>query len=234
MPKQEQTPDKLKAGVGILTEQVTTLQLNAPAIEILIGGAYTLANGETHNYGHAALRVITANEERVYDFGRYGATKGLFGAEGEGILRVWDKFETYIAGENAYGRTTTGFLYPVAHDKAMAVIRYFDTLTAGTTERRAKHPHQREFKLAKDYDAVDNNCATTTLAGARLALPGLDAEAAQYNLGRGMSDAEKTAAKMRSFGWPDHIFMPADVQTMLQNNKKIAPKKVTPYGKGRK
>lgn len=86
MAKLERTPGKLKAGVSILTNQVTTLQVNAPAIEILIGGPYKVANGEQHNHGHAALRVITATEERVYDFGRYGAMKGLFGAEGEGRI----------------------------------------------------------------------------------------------------------------------------------------------------
>lgn len=234
MTKLEQTPEKLKTGVGILTNRATTLQVNSPSIEILIGGPYRLANGEAHNYGHAALRVIAATEERIYDFGRYGATRGLFGAQGEGILRVWDKFETYIAGENAYGRTTIGLSYSISNEKAITVIRYFESLASVATERTPKHPHQREFKLPKDYDAIENNCATTTLTGAKIALPGLDVDAAQYNVGRGMSDVEKAAAKTQNFGWPSHIFMPADVQAMLENNKKLAPKKVTTYGSGRK
>jgi hypothetical protein len=234
MPKLEQTPDKLKAGVGILTNQVTTLQVNTPAVEILIGGPYRAANGETHNYGHAALRVITAIEERVYDFGRYGATKGLFGAQGEGILRVWDKFDTYISGENSYGRATKGFQYVVSSDEATAVIRYFDSLTAAATQRAPKHPHQKDYKLPKDYDAIDNNCATTTLNGARVALKGIDSDARKYNVGRGMQDAEKQAAMVSNFGWPSHIFMPADVQAMLEANKKLIPKKVTTYGSVRK
>jgi hypothetical protein len=234
MPKTEQTPDKLKAGVGILTNQATTLQVNNPSIEILIGGPYKLRNGEEHNYGHAALRVITSAEERVYDFGRYGATKGLFGAQGEGILRVWDKFETYITGENAYGRTTTGFSYPVSNEKAVEVIRYFENITSRATARAAKHPHQKEFKLPQDYDAIDNNCTTITLNGAKIALSGIDADAARYNLGRGMSDVEKNAAKVQSFGWPSHIFMPGDVQVMLENNRKIPAKKINIYGNVRK
>lgn len=230
MPKLEQTPEKLKAGVGILTNQTTILQVNAPSIEILIGGPYKLRNGEEHNYGHAALRAITSNEERIYDFGRYGAIKGLFGEKGEGILRVWDKFETYISGENAYGRTTTGFSYLVSNERAQAVIHYFEKITATGIERRAKHQNQKEFKLPKDYDATDNNCATMTINGAKIALPGIDVEAAQYNIGRGMSDGEKKAAKIQSFGWPAKIFMPADVQVMLQNHKSINPKKINIYG----
>jgi hypothetical protein len=234
MIKLEQAPEKLKAGVGILTDQATTLQVNAPSIEILIGGPYKTANGEAHNYGHAALRVITSNEERVYDFGRYGATKGLFGARGEGILRVWDLFDAYIAGENAYGRTTMGFSYQVPNEKAVGVMQYYDFMISRAKARTAKHPHQKEFKLEKDYDAVDNNCATMTLSGAKVGSPTIDAEAGQYNVGRGMSDGEKAAARANSFGWPSHIFTPADVQAMLGNNKKLIPKKISIYGPGRK
>lgn len=232
MPKIEQSAGQLKAGVAISTTQVTQFELNTPAIEILIGGPYKAANGEMHNYGHAALRVITTSEERVYDFARYGATKGLFGAEGEGILRVWDKFDTYIAGENIYGRTTTGFTYTVTSDKALAVVRYFEIQTAKGKERTVKHPHQKEFKLLEDYDAVTNNCATTTLAGARVAVPEIDFDSARHNLGRGMTDVEKTAAKAHNFGWPSKIFMPADVQAMLENSKKNPARKVTRYKTG--
>lgn len=231
MPKQEQTPEKLKAGVSIMTDQVTTLHVNTPSIEILIGGPYKTSTGEEHNYGHAALRVVTTSAERVYDFGRYGATKGMFGAEGEGILRIWDKFDTYIAGENAYGRTTTGFSYPITDERAITVNRYYDNLVTNSIPRRPKHPNQKEFKLSENYHAVDNNCATMTLAGARLALPGIDYNFTQFNVGRGMTDVEKTAARAQNFGWPSHIFMPADVRAMLENNKRVPPKRVTRYGR---
>lgn len=234
MTKLERTSEKLKAGVGILTNQTTTIQLNTATVEILIGGPYKSKKGEINNYGHAALRVISAAEERIYDFGRYGATKGLFGEQGEGILRVWDKFETYISGENAYGRNTTGFSYTVPNEKTLAVNRYFEKMTSGAKERVAKHPNQREFKLNEDYDAIKNNCATMTLSGAKIALPTIDSEAQLYNSGRGMSDVEKTAAKAQNFGWPSKIFMPEDVQSMLENNKRTPAKKITIYGKGRK
>lgn len=233
MTKLQQTPEKLKVGVSVPTNQTTTLQVNMPAIEILIGGPYKL-NSEDHNYGHAALRVITIKEERIYDFGRYGQTKGLFGAEGEGILRVWTKFETYIKGENSYGRITTGFFYLIPEEKATAINNYFNFITSKAIPRNPKHPNQKEFKLARDYDAVTNNCATTTLDGAKIALPELDRDYAQYNLGRGMTDTEKTATKVHNFGWPSKIFMPADMQAMLEGNKKILPKKITPYRSGGK
>jgi len=90
-------------------------------------------------------------------------------------------------------------------------------------------------RLPKEYHAITNNCATMSLSGARLALPGIDSQASKYNEGRGMSDVEKIAARGTNFGfWPSHIFMPADVQVMLETEKKYIPSKIESYGKGRK
>ena len=234
MPKLEQPNEKLKAGVAILTNEVTTLQVRAPSIEILIGGPYRGKDGEMHTYGHAALRVITATQERIYDFGRYGATTGEFGAEGEGILRIWDKFDPYIAGENSYGRATKGFTYLVPNEKTDAIISYYESITANAAIRRSKHPNQKEYKLPTPYHALSKNCATVTLDGARLGLPGIEAGQERFNEGRGLGTSEKMAARARNFGaWPSKIFMPADVQAMLEGNKAFTPRKVTTYGKQR-
>ena len=232
MAKIEKTPENIKAGVAIPTNQSTTLKVISPAIEILIGGPYRGRDGEIHSYGHAALRVITSVDERVYDFGRYGAITGDFGAEGEGILRVWERFDTYITGENSYGRLTKGYTYLVPVDKANSVNKYFlDIVSKGTT-RRAKHPNLKEFKLPQPYHALTNNCATVTLSGAKIALPGIDANGASHIQGRGMSSTEIFAARAKNFGsWPLQIFMPADVQSMLEENRKNIPRKITTYGK---
>ncbi|WP_197342657.1 hypothetical protein [Ralstonia solanacearum] len=60
-------------------------------IHILVGGPYKI-DGEEHRYGHTALRVIRNGSDLTFDFGRYGRVTGDFGAEGEGILRVWSNF----------------------------------------------------------------------------------------------------------------------------------------------
>lgn len=233
MIKVDQTPEKLKAGVSVPAERRTTIQLASPAIEILIGGPYKATDG-MHTYGHMALRVSTPNEERIYDFGRYGKTGGDYSAEGEGVLRVWSDFNSYITGENSYGRATKGFSYNITAGQAAEVLAHFATLTASATKRRAKHPNQEEFKLPKDYHGITNNCATMSLSGARIALPGIDANGAAYNVGRGMSDLEKVAARGTNFGfWPSRIFMPADVQVMLETEKKYVPKKIEIYGKAK-
>lgn len=231
MTKTGQTPEKLKNGIDVPAERRTTIQLASPTMEILIGGPYKAADG-MHTYGHMALRVITNSEEKIYDFGRYGITGGDYSAEGEGILRVWSNFNSYITGENSYGRATKGFSYSITADQAAKILAHYASLTATATKRRAKHPNQEEFKLAKDYHGITNNCATMSLSGARIALPGIDANGAAYNAGRGMSDVEKIAARGTNFGfWPSHIFMPADVQVMLETEKKYVPKKVEVYGR---
>ncbi|MYM36595.1 hypothetical protein GTP38_19890 [Duganella sp. FT94W] len=234
MARTEQTPERLKAGVTIKAEKHTTIQLLSPKVELLIGGPYKATDG-MHTYGHMALRVSTVKQERVYDFGRYGRTNGEYSATGDGILRVWTDFGVYIRGENSYGRVTKGFSYNLTEEQATKILYHYEQLTVGATKRRATHPKEEEYKLPKDYDAITNNCATMSLSGARLALPGIDAQASKYNEGRGMSDVEKIAARASNFGfWPSHIFMPADVQVMLETERKYTPSKIESYRRGAK
>lgn len=234
MPTIETTPQQLKGGVRVVTNQLTTIRVNSPSLEILIGGPYRGNDGEMHTYGHAALRVITPSAEVIYDFGRYGNVTGDFGAEGEGILRVWDSFDSYITGENTLGRITTGFLYEISTEQASKIIDYYDKVVGAAKIRRPKHPNQKEYKLSKSYHAITNNCTTLTLDGARLALPSLESNAPSNNQGRGMSTTEKIAARAKNYGsWPSRIFMPADVKAMLEANQTNTPKRIKVYG-GRK
>ncbi len=231
MPAVEATAEQARAGVRALTNQRTTIKINRPSLEILIGGPYRGTDGDMHTYGHAALRVITPSMQRIYDFGRYGNITGDFGAEGEGIFRVWDSFNAYIANENAYGRITTGFSYDVTPSQAEQVMAHYSELLGTAKPRRSRHPNQKEYKLARNYHGLTNNCTTMTLRGAKLALPAIDANALSHNQGRGMSSAEKVAARVVTLGsWPSTIFMPADVEAMLRNNPSQKPKKVSTYG----
>lgn len=227
MPTINTTVKKAKDGVGIATAQVTTIEVQVPAIEILIGGPYT-AGGEEHTYGHVALRVIMANNEHVYDFGRYNGERGPFG---EGRLRVWTKFSKYITSENALKRVTTGFLYRVPLQAAEQVIAHFTSLIGSRPVLKAYGDYMKEYRLAADYHALSNNCATTSMAGARVAIKNLDFNVAKYNEGRGMSTTEKYAARVA--GWPAIIFMPADLQRMLEENPNRKPDKTERFGGGK-
>lgn len=224
MPTINATNKSTKDGLSITTKQTTTIEVQSPTIEVLIGGPYK-SNGEEHTYGHVALRVITPANEFVYDFGRYNGETGPFG---QGRLRVWTKFGKYIAGENATGRTTTGFVYKIPATLAANVNAHFTSLIGNRSSIKAYGDHMKEYRLAADYHALNNNCTTTAMTGARVAIRELDFDVPKYNIGTGMSFMEKVGAK--SAGWPSHIFMPADLKEMLENNPKRPPDKVEKFG----
>jgi len=181
-------------------------------IEILVGGPYK-RGGDEHRYGHAALRIVTPASDTTFDYGRYGRTWGRFGSEGEGILNVWSNFQTYIKGENALGRTTTGFSFVVTKEQAEKIQAHFDALTSGRKAILTGSNFQR-FRIAADYHALKSNCTTLTLGGAEAAVSDLEAAAGPFNKGNGMSTTERIAARVA--GWPSRIFMPADLQKYLE------------------
>lgn len=86
----------------------------------------------------------------------------------------------------------------------------------------------KEYRLASDYHALKNNCVTVSMSGARLAIQGLDFNVSKHNMGRGMSMAERAGARIS--GWPDHIFMPADLKAMLEANTRRPPNKIEMFG----
>lgn len=87
--------------------------------------------------------------------------------------------------------------------------------------------------LPRNYHRVTNNCTTMRFAGATLALPQLVYRPGRYNAGRGLSAKEKTATRATNRGtWPREIFMPADVQRMLEANPYRAPDRIDTYETG--
>lgn len=224
MPTVNTTTEKAKVGVGLATKQLTIIQIEPAYVELLIGGPYT-SNGKEHTYGHVALRVSFQAEERIYDFGRYNGENGPYG---QGRLRIWTKFSKYIAGENATGRLTTGFVYRVPLETIAQVNAHFNGLIAGQAVLKSFGDYMKEYRLSEDYHALNNNCTTVAMNAARIALKDIDGNVSKFNEGRGMSMAERAAAHMA--GWPKYIFLPADLQAMLQENSKRRPERIERYG----
>ena len=221
----EATQGQAGSGVSVKTGRLNHITVRSASIQILIGGPYTDVRGDVHTYGHAALRVTTDGQDRVYDFGRYGGERG---PTGQGRLRVWTDFNRYIASQNSYNRTTRGFHYAISHEQAVRINSHFESLVVGRQVIKAIGQHMKEYRLANDYHALTNNCVTVTMAGARLAVPNLEHDVAGHNQGRGMSFAERTAARVA--GWPSHIFMPEDLQAMLMENTGKPADRVDTYG----
>lgn len=224
MPTVNTTTEKAKAGVGVSTKELTVIQVDPASIEILIGGPYEM-NGQKHPYGHVALRVLVQAVERVYDFGRYNGETGPYG---QGRLRIWTKFSKYIAGENATGRSTTGFMYRAPVEAVERVNAYFNSLIAGKAVLKSYGDYMKEYRLSDDYHALNNNCTTVAIGGAHIALKDIFSNLSKFNEGRGMSMTERAAARLA--GWPKNIFMPADLQAMLQENTKRQPERIERYG----
>lgn len=225
MPRSKDiTQQHANSGVSIDTTKKSELRLASPKIEILIGGPYTMA-GEEHPYGHTALRVTTQDSDLIYDFGRYRNTWGIGDSEGEGILNIWMDFNKYIASENSLGRVTTGYAYLVADADAAQASAFFSEKIA--TKKPIKDlGYMKRYKLDQDYHALNHNCTTISLDGAKRAIPNIGKGSDQFIDGRGLGFKEKAAARMS--GWPKGIFMPADLSEFLKN--KSSPHKTNTYG----
>jgi len=214
--------EEAKQGVAGSTGKQNAFEIRVATIEVLVGGPY----GD-HPYGHAALRVNTSKDERVYDYGRYRKVWGIGGSEGEGVLQVWKEFKRYIASENSLGRVTTGFVYEVPEAKAQAIIDHFEGRTAG------KKPITKssifDSYVIDTYNALGPNCTTVTLDGAALAVPKIEDNWKKHQQGRGLNFSEKALSKAK--GWPSRIFMPADLQGMLDEGSPAYKSKNTYGGK---
>ncbi|MCH2240623.1 MAG: hypothetical protein MK041_01535 [Aquabacterium sp.] len=163
------------------------------------------------------MRVVSANSERVYDFGRYGDSMGPYG---DGILRIWTRFDKYIGGENATGRTTTGYFYSINQTKAQEINEHYNRLARNASPAKSYPPHMQAFRLSKDYHAVTNNCTTVVVEGAKIAIPDIERDASLHNKGRGLSSAERKTVRLSGFGsWPSHIFMPEDLRAALEAHR---------------
>ncbi|AZN35251.1 hypothetical protein [Iodobacter ciconiae] len=213
--KKEIPPQQANKGSQAVASQVNTIVIQKPKIEILVGGPYKL-NGEEHNYGHTALRVTTNNIDIIYDFGRYGKTWGTGDSEGEGVLNVWDNFQKYIAAENSLGRKTSGFVYNIEAQKADLIIKWYQALIEGGKLMTSRSGMKR-YKIQHDYHALSFNCTTISLDGARRGIEGIDAGSAKFIEGRSLKFSEKLAS--RAVGWPNKLFMPADLHAFLTSKK---------------
>ncbi|NNA55716.1 hypothetical protein [Pseudomonas koreensis] len=203
-------------GTSGKTTKTNQVVVSGAYMEILVGGPYTRDN-EEHPFGHAALHVVVGSKDITYDFGRYGKTWGTFDSEGEGVLNVWTSFKTYISGENSLGRTTTGFVYFLDNTKAEAVIAHFDGIVAQKKELRKKTATSSRYVLPSNYHPTINNCTTVTIAGAKISGKSIVQNPEKYNEMRGLSFIERQAARTQK-NPQDGIFMPADLQAMLEGN----------------
>ncbi len=211
-------PKNLNPYVYVWNNPINAIDPTGKEVEFLIGGPY-----KGHRYGHTALRVFGKGYDFVYDYGRYGKTWGRFGSEGDGILRVWTNFDSYISGQNSLGRTTSGYLFKTTLEQDRAVISFFNAKVEGLEPKLATKDMQ-QFKIKDDYHALKLNCTSISEKGFKKAFPGFSFASDKFNQGLGLNFYERSTTSL--FGWPNNIFMPADLNLYL-NNLNSGP--VIPY-----
>lgn len=221
MPTLSVPENTAKQGVRIATNQLTKIQVRMASVELLVGGPY----GE-HPYGHTALRVTTTDQDNVYDYGRYGRTWGVGKSEGEGVLNIWNSFNAYIAEEVSYGRVTNGFVYEVSEEKAKEVMKFYEQKISGKKVRGTTKT--KNSVIIEDYYALGPNCTTLSVAAIKTIFPDIDREWSTYQKGRGLGMMEKGLVSAR--GWPNFIFMPGDLQAMMESPAAKKTKIVNTYG----
>ncbi|WP_434589307.1 hypothetical protein J3Q09_15655 [Pseudomonas sp. R4-83] len=97
------------------------------------------------------------------------------------------------------------------------MIVHFDNIVAQQTEQRKKTASSARYVLPSNYHPTTNNCTTVTIAGAKVSGKSIVQNPAKFNEMRGLSFIERQAARTQSSP-KDGIFMPADLQAMLEAN----------------
>lgn len=173
-----------------------------------------------------ALRVFGKGYDITYDFGRYGKTSGAFGAQGEGMLRVWSNNAKYMAGENATGRTTTAYTFKTSADADKATMAHFEKAIGGSGPV-LERDGMKQYKIG-DYDAANNNCTTVALGGLGAGAPDIASKLnnSAFDLGTGLGTLERLAYRAAKSG--DGIRMPLDLQKSIDSSGAAASKKSYP------
>jgi hypothetical protein len=117
-------------------------------------------------------------------------------------------------------------VYETSEDNAQKKLDYFDQKTAGKKVTSTK-PEKREV-LIDTYNALGPNCTTLSVGAIKQIFPDIDREWPRFREGRGLGFSEKLAVTAK--GWPSFIFMPGDLQAMLESPSAKKAKKVNKYG----
>lgn len=229
-----------------MTSRKTTIQLHQPFVEVLVGGPYThKGSGHYHEYGHAALRVVGANKDITYDFGRYKKVKRLTGGiYGDGILRVWPNFSDYTAAQNNLGRSTRGLVYYSVLRLIRATHQFYESLYGGCPDislnlaRKNIPPAYAAYWLDDDYDVFHNNCVSKVIDGLTIGRPGAFQIPLDDILLEGGPELDGLSPKSRAgailgtiaTSVPKYgIYLPKDLENVLLRNKEIKPDIVNVY-----
>jgi hypothetical protein len=137
----------------------------------------------TWGFYHTALRLKTATEDVLYNFGGYDQTTGQSnvcgfevnlhgGAQKQGILYVG-------SGNGEQQHPNTDFMWKITEAQAQKVHDFYASLLASAKQRTDAKGNPC-WQLARDYDLLTNNCTSQSIDAAKHALPNIDAGSASF------------------------------------------------------
>ncbi|WP_368579343.1 hypothetical protein [Acinetobacter pittii] len=200
-------------------------------LHLLVGSAYGEGDRESP-YGHTAVYIKLKGKDYIYDFGRYGKIKpesfgpftlsGSSSPRGEGVLKVWDNYQAYIAEENSQGagtsktRTTHAYGYKIFDSQAMLVLSYYNTLMK-TAKSYVKTKYYTRYTLNQDYFALGPNCTTQSLDATRKAIPSMAKSGYKFvNADKVLPTTAKLAFKASKYEMPKYLFLPDNLNDYLK------------------
>jgi len=188
----------------------------------------------TYGYYHTALRLKTATEDVLYNFGGYDKATGQssicgmevnlhFEAQRQGILYV----QSGNASDGDPEHTKTDFMWKITEAQAQKVHDFYASLIASAKARTDLAPNC--WQLARDYDLLTYNCTIQSVDAAKHALPNIDAGSASFinmdHLPPLPVDptVERVAAEIFN---PHRIFNGRDLVDYLQTKPAVPPDRV--------
>lgn len=134
---------------------------------------------------------------------------------------MWASFDEYIKGENATGRTTTGYTFSLSSEQAGKINSHFNNLTSGLEPSRVRGS-MKQFRIASNYHAANCNCTTVAMDGLRAGNPKLHSILNQnkFDQGRGSSWLNRKAYNFSKTG--NGVRMPMDLQEAVKQYGKAS------------
>lgn len=197
----------------------------APALEVIVGLPYG-----NHPIGHTAVRVRTfdADEEVIFDFGRYGKVWGYLRFHGEGVMRVWrgpEAVKRYFAKQQSF-RDSVGYEIKVSPKEERRILAYYEGLLKGAVWVK-DYPLHKRYRLSADYHGVYNQCTSMSLEGLKKVLPRRRWEALlnpRHNRGQGFDEDTKTYFyKVQKEKGINEVVVPLDVIEALEDARRHLP-----------
>lgn len=170
--------------------------------------------------GHAALRISGDGHDILWEL-----THGpeFIRGQGEGILKLWTNWENSIKARVENGAIVKLYKFPSNKEQNEFAHQHFAGLVRSSKRMKPETDLEQSgelirYKTKSNYHYLKNNCVTTAVAGFEA---GTGILLIPDNVGRNLQWYEKLVVSLEK--WPNHTFLPKDLEHVLSNHMKTKP-----------